>query len=449
MKEIDVAVIGGSAAGITAAKTCRRHYPEKEVMVIRKEKRVPIPCGLPYVFGTVDSPQDNIIPDAALEKDDINLMIDEVERVDTEEKVLETNQGENVSYDKLVLATGSTPVEPPIPGMEKENVFSVKKDVPYLEKMLEAVEEVKDLVIIGGGYIGMELADECSKLSGVNVKIVEKLPHCLMLGGFDLEFCKEAEEEVSENGVELLTGKGVETITGGEKVEGVKLDDGQEISADMVIVAVGSGPSVDLAKEAGIEIGGNGAISVNRHQKTSEDDIFACGDCAEKKSFFTGDTSPIMLASIATMEARVVGSNLFGMRRENPGQVGIYSTKFGDTAFAVAGMSEKVAKEKGYNVVSGKFTASNRHPGKMPGMKETKVKLTFNEDTEVLIGGQIKGGFSSGELINAVGACIQSRMRVNDIATLQMGTHPALTASPVAYQLPNAAEDAIDEMECF
>ncbi|MFW5912285.1 MAG: FAD-dependent oxidoreductase [Candidatus Hadarchaeota archaeon] len=446
MRETDVAVIGGSAAGITAAKTCRRHYPEKKVLVIRSEEQVPIPCGIPYVFGTVESPQNNIIPDDVLKEGDIDLLVDEVEKVNKEDKTLTTKEEEKITYDKLVLATGSSPVEPPIPGIEKENVFTVKKNVPYLRNISNAIDEAQDLVIIGGGFIGMELGDECRKRKETNVKIVEKLPHCLMLGGFDSEFCEKSEKVISDRGVELLTGNGVESIIGGEKAEGVELENGKEINADAVILAVGSRPNVELAENANLELGANGAVHVDRHLKTTNNDIFACGDCAEKRSFFTGEPTQIMLASIATMEARVAGANLFGMRRENPGQVGIYSTKFGDTAFAVAGLSERAAREKGYNVVSGRFTAPNRHPGGMPGMKKTEVKLTFNRDTEVLIGGQVMGGFSSGELINVVGACIQSRMTANDIATLQMGTHPALTASPVAYQLPNAAEDAIGKM---
>lgn len=447
MRKTDVAVIGGSAAGITAAKTCRKHYPEKKVLVIRKEEQVPIPCGIPYVFGTVDSPQNNIIPDATLEKDDIHLLIGEVEEINKEENSLKTKQGEKIVYDKLVLATGSTSVEPPIPGVEKENVFTVKKNVSYLQNILESVDKANDIAIIGGGFIGMELGDECRKREGKNVKIMEKLPHCLMLGGFDQEFCEKTERTISDEGVELLTGKGVESILGEEKAEGVKLEDGREIDADTIILAVGSRPKVDLAEKANIELGESGSIEVDRHMRTSEENIFACGDCAEKRSFFIGEPTQILLASIAATESRIVGANLFNTKRENPGQVGIYSTKIGDTAVAVAGLSEKSAKDSGYNVVTGRFKAANRHPEKMPGMKKTEVKLTFNRETGIIIGGQIMGGFSSGEIINTIGACIQSRMTANDIATLQMGTHPALTASPVAYQLPNAAENAIGKME--
>lgn len=447
MKEADVVVIGGSAAGITAAKTCRKHYPEKNVLLVRKEEQVPIPCGIPYVFGTVDSPQKNIIPDKALESDDIDFITDEATDIDKDEKKVLTSSGEKISYDKLVLATGSSPVKPPISGIDKENVYTVLKDVSLIEELIESMNEAKDLVIIGGGFIGIEFADECRKNKNLNVTVVEMLPHCLMLGGFDKEFCEKAEKKIEESGVQLLTEKKVDAILGEEKATGVKFSDGGELNADVVLVAVGAKPNVELAKKAELELGENGGVNVNRHMRTSDEDIFACGDCARKVSFFTGAPEQVMLASIACMEARIAGSNLFGVHRENPGQAGIYSTKIGDLALASAGLSERVAKEKGYNVATGSAKAANRHPGVMPGMKETEVKLIFNKDTEVIIGGQIAGGFSAGEMINTIGSCIQAKMTANDIATLQVGTHPALTASPIAYQLPNAAEAALQKIE--
>lgn len=443
----DVVIVGGSAAGITAAKTCRKHYPDKDVLVIRKEEVVPIPCGIPYVFGTLDSPQENIIPDAALEGDDIDFIVDEATSVDPEDKVVTTAGDKKINYDKLVLATGSSPAKPPISGIDKENVFAVEKDVPHLEDILKYADDAEDMVIIGGGFIGMEFADECRKNRDINITIVEMLPHCLMLGGFDEEFCEKAEEKITDQGVEILTEKRVDSILGEEKATGVKFSDGGELDADVILVAVGAQPNVELAKEAGIELDENGAIKVDRHMKTSHKDILACGDCAGKQSFFTGESAQVMLASIACTEARVAGANLFGIRRENPGQAAIYSTKIDDLALASAGLSEREAQDSGYNVVIGRAKAANRHPGKMPGMVETEVKLTFNESTGVIIGGQVSGGFSAGEMINAIGACIQAKMTADEIATLQVGTHPALTSSPIAYQLSNAAENALESMD--
>ena len=445
MKKADVVVIGGSAAGIPAAITCRRHYPDKSVMLIRKEKQVQIPCGIPYIFGTVNSPENNLIPDAAVTGKGIDLLVDEAEKIDRKAKNITTKSGEIVNYDKLVLATGSIPLDLPIPGLDKENVFKVKKDTPYLHNLLEEMKDKRDIVILGGGFIGVEFADECKKNRDVNVTIVELLPHCLMMA-FEDEFCKEAEEVLKDRGINLITNVKLEEVLGDKKVSGVKLSDGRTIKADLLLVAVGVKPNVELAESTGLETD-RGGIVVDSCQKTSDENIFACGDCTSKKSFFTQKPSGLKLASIATMEARIAGANLFGKRRENQGVVGVFSTCVGDKAFGMAGLSEKAARECGYEPVVGQAEAPNRHPGGMPGMSAMKVKLVFNKKSGEIIGGQVRGGHSVGELINTVSACIQKKMTADDIATFQLGTHPAVTASPIAYQLVNAAEMAIDNLE--
>lgn len=155
---------------------------------------------------------------------------------------------------------------------------------------------------------------------------------------------------------------------------------------------------------------------------------------------------PLRLASIATTEARIAGANACGARRENPGAVGVFSTVLGGVAFSAAGLNERKAIEEGYAVVTGEAESVNRHPGCMPGASKLKVKLVFDKPSGVLLGGEIAGALSAGELINAVSACIYQRMTAEQMATLQVGTHPALTASPIAYQLVNAAEQALIKM---
>ena len=444
MKKADVVVIGGSAAGIPAAITCRRHYPEKSVMLIRKEKQVQIPCGIPYIFGTVNSPDNNLIPDGAVTNNGIELLVDEAEKIDRDGKNVHTKSGEIVNYDKLILATGSVPLDLPIPGLDKEGVFQVKKETPYLQGLLDKMGDAKDVVILGGGFIGVEFADECKKNRDVNVTIVELLPHCLMLA-FEDEFCQEAEQLLEGRGVNLITGVKLEEALGDNRVTGVKLSDGREIKADLLLVAVGVKPNIALAEGAGLKTD-RGGIIVNSSMMTSDENIFACGDCTSKKSFFTDHPSGLKLASIATMEARIAGANLFGKRRENYGVVGVFATVVGDKAFGMAGLSEKIAKEHGYDIAIGQAESPNRHPGGMPGMAKMKVKLVFNKKTGEIIGGQVRGGHSVGELANTISACIQKKMTADDIATFQLGTHPAVTASPIAYQLVNAAEMAIKDM---
>ena len=180
---------------------------------------------------------------------------------------------------------------------------------------------------------------------------------------------------------------------------------------------------------------------------TTDPDIFACGDCAEKVSFFSGNPSRLMLASVACAEARIAGANLFHTRYQNPGAVGVFSTVIGERAFACAGLTERAARQDGYDVVLGESTAPDTHPGGMPRSVSTKVKLLFSRDNGELLGAGISGGKSAGEIANVVSACIQSRMTAYDLALFQMGTHPALTASPIVYQLVNAAELAVKALK--
>ncbi|MGD8626995.1 MAG: FAD-dependent oxidoreductase, partial [Anaerolineae bacterium] len=274
---------------------------------------------------------------------------------------------------------------------------------------------------------------------------VELLPHCLALA-YDEELCIEMERVLEARGLHLRTSVRVERIDGQGRVEKVMLSDGTELKADTVIVGIGAVANVDLAKQAKIRIGLTGGISVDRTMRTSDENIYACGDCAEKISFFGGRPSPLKLASIATLEARIAGANLFGIRRENVGTVGAWSTAVGDVAIATAGLTESMAVERGYDVVAVTIGGPNRHPGIMPGAANTTLKLVFERYSGVLLGGQVLGDTTAGEIINAVSACVQKRMTTEDLAMFQIGTHPALTASPIAYHLVNAAEMAIGQM---
>jgi len=442
MKRADILVVGGSAAGLTAAITARRHYPEKNVLIIRKEKQVLIPCGIPYIFGTVGSPEKNLIPDAVLTQHQIDLLVDEVTGIDRENACVSTAGGDTIAYDRLILATGSLPAMPPVPGFDLGNVFPVFKDVLHLREMQETLKGVSDLVVIGGGFIGVEFADECRKSINAKVSIIEMLPHCLMLA-YDEEFCVQAEQLLQERGVTPMTGVRVKRLIGKSSVESVELSDGATLPAQAVILGIGAVANVNLAERTGLPIGPTGGIVVDRTMRTPDDRIYACGDCAEKISFFGGRPSPLKLASIATAEARIAAANLFGTRRENIGTVGVWSTAIGGTAFATAGLTEILATRHGYNYVVGAAEAPNRHPGGMPGMHNMKVKLVFEKRTGVLLGGQVRGDAAAGEVINAISACIQRRMTAEDVAMFQTGTHPALTASPVTYQFVNAAEAAI------
>jgi NADPH-dependent 2,4-dienoyl-CoA reductase/sulfur reductase-like enzyme len=254
------------------------------------------------------------------------------------------------------------------------------------------------------------------------------------------------EAAVQARGVHVRTSVMVAELQGNGKVTAVKLADGTVIPADVVIFGIGAVPNVALAQAAGVALGPTGAIAVDRTMRTSHEHVFACGDCAEKISFFGGRPSTLRLAAIATLEARIAGANLYGIHREHDGTVGVWSTAVGTLAMATAGLTETVAHRNGYDCVAVTVEGPNRHPGGMPGGAATKLKLGFEKHTGALLGGQVRGNESAGEVINIVAACIQKRMTAEDLVMFQMATHPALTGSPIAYHLVNAAEMAVAQL---
>ncbi|MDD5343798.1 MAG: FAD-dependent oxidoreductase, partial [Smithella sp.] len=317
------------------------------------------------------------------------------------------------------------------------------KEFDYLSEVYRQMKDVKDLVIIGGGFIGMEFADECKKGREINVTVVEALPHCLQMA-MDNEFCDEAQKKLAETGVKIMVNEKVEAILGNEKVTGVKLANGKELKADMVILGIGAVPNTELAKKAGLELGFRNTIRVDRYMKSYADpDIFACGDCAEKVSFFDGRPSGVMLASTATSEARIAGANLFSPTHQNCGVISVFSTVINGRAFGVAGLTERTAGQVGAKIVIGTAEAPDTHPGGMPNSCQTKVKLLFAKDTGVILGGSLSGGKPVGEMVNVLSACIMHKMTADDIVMFQMGTHPALTSSPIMYPIVNAACKAV------
>lgn len=441
MKSYDVVIIGGGPAGVTAGISVRNTYPDKKIALIRKEKVALVPCGIPYMFGTLDKVEDNILPDAPLQKNNIDLIVDEV--MDSDGNNIELKSGEMVSFNKLVLATGSQPLVLPLKGIEKKGVWVVRKDIEYLRKMKEAIENAKKIVIIGGGFIGVEIADELLKI-GKDVTIIE-MEESLLPAAMDKEFGDMAAEILQSEGLRILLNSRVKEIKGNESVEAILLENGDSISADIVIVAAGYRPNVDVAKKFDLEVDEKYGIKVDEYLRTSRDNIFAVGDCARKRCSFTGEYSSIMLASTAMAQGRLAGSNLYNIKvlKVFPGTLGTFSTKIGNTAFGVSGLTEAKAKSIGIDYVVGINETVNRHPGKLPGATKIYTKLIYARYSHILLGAQVKGGESVGELINMYSVIIQNRMTDMEIDALQIGTHPLLTSSPIAYSVINATVDAI------
>jgi NADPH-dependent 2,4-dienoyl-CoA reductase/sulfur reductase-like enzyme len=440
-KKYDIIVIGGGPAGRVAAVTARKYHPEKKVLLARDVARGVVPCGIPYMAASLARPEDNAFPPIP-QALGIEILEAAAERIDRAGKTVSFAGGEKIAYDKLVLGIGSTPFMPPVPGNGLGNVFRIFKDLDKLKPMFASLSSASHVTVLGGGFIGVEMADELAK-SGRKVTLVEMLP-ALLANSFDQEFGDMVKFRLEARGVRVLTGVRIESLEGRERVERVRLADGESFASDAVVLAIGAVPNSALAAEAGLEISPKGAILVDEYMRASDQDIFAIGDCADKKDFFTRRSVPVMLASTATAEARVAGSNLFGLKvvRENKATIAAYSTSVDGLVLASAGLTEAAARREGFEIVTGVAEGMDKHPGNMPGAAKVKLKLVFSRHSGLVMGGQVSGGVSCGELINVIGVAVQTGMSVSELETLQVATHPWLTTAPTGYPITTAAQDA-------
>ena len=442
----DIVIVGGGASGFTAALTAKMLYKDKAILLIKSEGKTLVPCAIPYLAATLESCDKDLMPYTLLINQGVKVVIDNVVDVDRNSKKVITASGNSYEYEKLILATGSLPFVPSsIEGTNLNNVFEVYKRYEEVEVLQRALRSANKIVIVGGGFIGVELADDLSNIKR-DITIVEMLPHCLLLN-FDEEFAIKAEEKLKQRGIKIITGRTVKKIYGKEKAEGVELENGEKIPADVVVVSIGYRPNIELAKKIGLRIGDYGVL-VDEFMRTNDPNIFAVGDMTEKRHFLFGKPTSIMLASIACQEARVAVMSLYGAKvsKRISGQIGVFSTKIGDLALACVGVTESLAKKENVEYVVGRSKVVNRHPANLPGASETELKLIFLKDG-TLIGAQASCVCDEvAELINAIAIAVQNKMKIDEIITMQYGGHPRLSASPVTNPIIMAALDAYRQL---
>lgn len=443
----DIIVIGGGPAGMITALTAKSVYPDRSVLVIKDVGDGVIPCAIPYMIHSLADPRDNLMAETPLQKAEIDIRVDKVVDLDVSRKTIGVASDQRIGYDRLVLATGMKPTLPPIPGIQSPGVCSIEKSLDAMSRLRERCRAAKQIVILGGGFIGAEFADELARSGHTRVHVVEMMPKLLFFA-FDDEYCDLIQQELIQAGVHLHLNQRAVSIQGNPHVTAVTLENGETIPADLVIVGTGGKPNIELAEKAGLRITSGGAIWVDAYMRTNIEHIFAVGDCALKRDFFTRKEVPVWLASTATAEARIAGTNIFGIRvlRQIQGTIAAFSTKIGDKAFASAGLTCRGCSLEGLRWVCGSAVAPDRHPGMLPGAMALQVKLVFADRAGTLLGGQAAGGASVGELINAIAIGIQKQLNVRELDMLQIATHPLLTSAPTVHPLIVAGHSALAKL---
>ena len=450
MKKYDVIIIGAGPAGIVTGLIAKKQFADKSILMIREYEKGLVPCGIPYVFHDLDSINQNAMSSKGFVDLGGEVMTDPVVYVDVKQKKLGTQSGDTLMFDKLVFATGSKEkIANFIPGFDLKNVFYIKKDFGYIENLINTLKGSKNIVVVGGGFIGAEVAEQLAKNADKKVSLIEMEKVCFSKA-LSHELSMLATEQLKKANVNVYTSTLVEKVIGKDNcVAAVKLNNNKEIETDVVIFSVGYKPNTELAKNAGLQLNKMGAIHVDNYGRSIEKDIYAVGDCSQTIDFLTGRSDNVMLASTATAEARVLGYNLYGVTIKNSfmGTIGIFSTEINGLSMASVGLNEQSAIEANIQFITAQFSAPDRHPKAIKDSSLLTVKLYVSPSDGSILGAEIWGGKSSGEIINTLGLAIQNELTVYELISLQIGTHPLLTSAPTMPAFIKAAEIAISKIQ--
>ncbi len=423
-------VIGGVAGGMSAASSFKRLNPETEAVVFERDSHISYgACSLPYYIAGVVGDINDLIgftPESAKSQRDITVKIrHEVIEIDPENRRvtardLETGKEEAIDYGALVIATGGLPIVPPFGGVDLDHIFTIRTigDGLAIKKFIDT-QAPKRAVIVGGGYIGMEMSESLHR-RGLHVTVIEKMDR--VLGSMDAEITQVVENKLKEMGVDLLKETSVESFTGDGKVETVVTDRG-EFPADFVILAVGVRPNAALAEKAGVTLGFRGAIAVDEHMRTNISGIYAAGDCAETLHLVTGKKTYIPLGSTANKQGRVAGENAGGKESTFEGVVGTAVTKIFDLEVARTGLTSLDAEREGLDFFSSTITGRSRASA-YPAGKPMTVTFVVEKGTGRLLGAQMAGEEGVAHRIDTLATALYHRSTVEDVARLDLAYAP-------------------------
>ena len=429
-------IVGGVAGGATAAARARRLDEFSEIILFERGEHISFAnCGLPYYIGREIKQRSALLvttPEKLRSRFNIDVRTRQevVEIHPRERKIsvrnLETDEVYQESYDKLLLSPGAEPVRPPFPGIDLETIFTMRNipDTVGIEEFIKK-KKPKSAVIVGGGFIGLEMAENLGSL-GFKVTIVEMLDQ--VLPPLDPEMAEIVHTHLRSKKITLLLGEGVSSFS---KVRGktkITTQMGSELTADMVILSIGVRPETQLARNAGVLLGRHGGIRTDEFMRTSDPDIYAVGDAVEVSDFISGRPSLIPLAGPANRQARIAADNIFGRASSYRGTKGTAILKVFDLTVAHTGNSEKLLKARRIPYRTS-FTHPISHAEYYPGSEQMSIKLLFSPRDGKILGAQIVGGEGVDKRIDVLATAIHSEMSVFDLEELELAYAPPYSSA--------------------
>ncbi|HQP46240.1 MAG TPA: FAD-dependent oxidoreductase [Flexilinea sp.] len=435
-----VIIVGGVAGGATTAARLRRLDENAEIILFERGKYISYAnCGLPYHVGDVIPSREDLLlqtPESLKSRFNIDVRIQqEVTFIDRANRTvsvknLATSQESVESYDTLVLATGSSPIIPNIPGIRSKYIFSLwtVDDADHIRQYIRQ-NKISDAIIIGGGFIGIEMTENLRRL-GITVSLVEMLNQ--VMAPFDFEMAQLIHKTLEENGVSLYLGNGVTSFTETDESILVNLSDGKQLATRLVILSIGVKPNSELARSAGLALNARGGIVVDKTLRTSDPDIFAVGDVIEVEDFISKGKTMIPLAGPANKQGRIAAGNIAGENDQYPGTQGSAIVKIFDVCAANTGANEKTLLKNG--LIKGKdyeklIILQNSHAGYYPGASPIAIKLLFSTDGNKIFGAQIIGKEGVDKRIDTIGTAIRLGGTIWDLKSLEFAYAPPFSSA--------------------
>ncbi len=424
-----IIIVGGVAAGATAAAKVRRLSPDAEIMMLEAGPDISFAnCGLPYyIAGDIKNRSSLILqsPESFKDQYDVDVythtLVTAIDTVNHTVKALNTESGErqNYSYTKLILAQGGRPIKPELPGADMDHVFTLwtLSNMDAISVHLEE-KKPKHAVVVGGGFIGLEMVEALVK-RGLKVSVVEKMPHVMAM--MEAETAGFIERELRSYGVGVYTNAGVTEV----KKDAVVLDDGRRIDADMVLMSIGVRPTLQLAKETGLEIGEAGGLLVNDLLQTSDPDIYGAGDMVELEHRVHGKKVRIPLAGPANRQGRIAAENALGGHHKYKGSIGTSVVRVFEAVAGITGLSLKQAKLMGFDA-DAVVVHKEHHTSYYPGSEPVTVMLVFDKKTGVVLGGQTAGYKGADKRLDVLATAAATQMTVSDLSDIDFAYSPPI-----------------------